>query len=196
MRRGELGGHRLNTLKVPFCYMFSPHLVPKPKDWPKHCDIVGNFFAPGEVTQDFDDVKLKEFLDGGERPVFVGFGSMVIAEPGKLANMIRAAAEETGTRVIIQSSWSKLAFDDSSSSTTTTSNLIYSLGNCPHDWLFARCCGVVHHGGAGTVAAGLRTGKPTFVCPFFGDQFFWGQVVFRAGVGPKPVPAVQLTKGR
>ena len=58
-------------------------------------------------------------------------------------------------------------------------NLIYSLGNCPHDWLFGHCRGVIHHGGAGTVAAGLRAGKPTFICPFFGDQFFWGQVVYR-----------------
>jgi hypothetical protein len=52
---------------------------------------------------------------------------------------------------------------------------------------------VIHHGGAGTVAAGLRAGKPTMVCPFFGDQFFWGQMVYQAKVGVLPVPVVQLT---
>ena len=71
----------------------------------------------------------------------------------------------------------------------TDNPLIFSLGNCPHDWLFPKCAAVVHHGGAGTVAAGLRASKPTLVCPFFGDQFFWGEVVFRSGVGPRPIPA-------
>ena len=52
---------------------------------------------------------------------------------------------------------------------------------------------VVHHGGAGTVAAGLRASKPTLVCPFFGDQFFWGEVISRAGVGPKPINSQDLS---
>jgi UDP:flavonoid glycosyltransferase YjiC (YdhE family) len=47
---------------------------------------------------------------------------------------------------------------------------------------------VVHHGGAGTTAAGLRYGKPTLVCPFFGDQFFWGEMVGRSGAGPAACP--------
>ncbi len=51
---------------------------------------------------------------------------------------------------------------------------------------------VIHHGGAGTVAAGLRFGKPTMVCPFFGDQHFWGEMVKRAKVGPPPVPIGEL----
>jgi len=57
LRRGELGGHRLNTLRVPFCYMFSPSLVPKPKDWPVYTDVVGNFFAAGSST--FEDKELQ-----------------------------------------------------------------------------------------------------------------------------------------
>ena len=52
---------------------------------------------------------------------------------------------------------------------------------------------VVHHGGAGTAAAGLAAGKPTIVIPFFGDQFFWGEPVERAGAGPKPIPYKTLT---
>ncbi|KAK3255288.1 hypothetical protein CYMTET_35522 [Cymbomonas tetramitiformis] len=55
---------------------------------------------------------------------------------------------------------------------------------------------VVHHGGAGTVAAGLRFGKPTMVCPFFGDQFFWGDQVYKAKVGPPPCPIENLTTAK
>ena len=55
---------------------------------------------------------------------------------------------------------------------------------------------VVHHGGAGTTAAGLRAGVPSLVIPFFGDQPFWGQRVAELGVGPKPIPRKELTSKR
>lgn len=47
---------------------------------------------------------------------------------------------------------------------------VFALGNVPHDWLFEHVSAVVHHGGAGTTAIGLRCGKPTVIVPFFGDQ--------------------------
>jgi UDP:flavonoid glycosyltransferase YjiC (YdhE family) len=117
---------------------------------------------------------------------------MVIAEPEKLASCIAEAAKRTNTRVLIQSSWSKLAV--SAEGEGGGKRLVYCLGNCPHDWLFPQMAAVVHHGGAGTVAAGLRAGKPTLVCPFFGDQFFWGEVTHRAGVGPPPIPAPEVSE--
>jgi len=67
------------------------------------------------------------------------------------------------------------------------------IGNCPHDWLFKHVSCVVHHGGAGTSAAGIYAGKPTVVVPFFGDQPFWGAMIARAGAGPEPVPYKDLT---
>jgi UDP:flavonoid glycosyltransferase YjiC (YdhE family) len=67
------------------------------------------------------------------------------------------------------------------------------LGNCPHDWLFQHVSCVVHHGGAGTTAAGIALGRPTVIVPFFGDQPFWGAMVARAGAGPSPIPYKDLT---
>jgi sterol 3beta-glucosyltransferase len=52
---------------------------------------------------------------------------------------------------------------------------------------------VVHHGGSGTTAAGLRAGKPTLVCPVLGDQPFWGRRVHELGVGPRPLPLRRAT---
>jgi sterol 3beta-glucosyltransferase len=63
----------------------------------------------------------------------------------------------------------------------------------PHSWLFPRVSAVIHHGGASTVAAGLRAGVPSIVIPFFGDQPFWGQRVADLGVGTKPIPRKKLT---
>jgi len=69
------------------------------------------------------------------------------------------------------------------------------LGNIPHDWLFdqERVSAVVHHGGAGTTAIGLAKGRPTVVVPFFGDQAFWGNMIWKAGAGPKPIPRKELS---
>jgi UDP:flavonoid glycosyltransferase YjiC (YdhE family) len=55
---------------------------------------------------------------------------------------------------------------------------------------------VVHHGGAGTTAAGLRAGTPTVVVPYYLDQSFWGRRVRDLGVGPDPVPRNRLTVER
>uniref|UniRef100_A0A2C9VF44 Uncharacterized protein n=1 Tax=Manihot esculenta TaxID=3983 RepID=A0A2C9VF44_MANES len=70
---------------------------------------------------------------------------------------------------------------------------VYLLDNCPHDWLFSRCKAVVHHGGAGTTAAGLKAACPTTIVPFFGDQPFWGEQVHARGVGPAPIPAEEFS---
>jgi sterol 3beta-glucosyltransferase len=63
----------------------------------------------------------------------------------------------------------------------------------PHAWLFPRTVGVVHHGGAGTTAAGLLAARPTLVCPVLGDQGFWAQRVRDLGVGPAPLPVGRLS---
>ena len=68
------------------------------------------------------------------------------------------------------------------------------IDSAPHDWLFPKMAAVVHHGGAGTTAEGLRAGKSTLICPTsMNDQAFWGRRVFELGVGPKPIPQNKLT---
>lgn len=67
------------------------------------------------------------------------------------------------------------------------------LENTPHDWLFPRVSAVIHHGGAGTTAIGLKCGKPTMIVPFFGDQPFWGSMVAKAGAGAEAVPYKNLS---
>ena len=52
---------------------------------------------------------------------------------------------------------------------------------------------IIHHGGAGTTAAALRSGKPTVICPFFGDQPFWARRVAQLGVSPPPLRRKALT---
>ncbi|MCB9126030.1 MAG: hypothetical protein H6643_16160 [Caldilineaceae bacterium] len=70
------------------------------------------------------------------------------------------------------------------------------LDAAPHSWLFPRMAAVVHHGGAGTTAEGLRAGVPAVVVPFLFDQPFWGARIEALGVGPAPIPRKKLTAAR
>jgi UDP:flavonoid glycosyltransferase YjiC (YdhE family) len=73
---------------------------------------------------------------------------------------------------------------------------VFKIDTIPHDWLFPQMAAVVHHGGAGTTAAGLRAGIPSVIIPFFAEQPFWGRRIAELGVGPKPIPRKRLSQER
>ncbi|KAF1314254.1 Sterol 3-beta-glucosyltransferase, partial [Globisporangium splendens] len=188
IRKGDGGRDMLLDLAIPHAFMWSPALVPKPTDWGKIYDVIGTVTLKEAGPKYTPTPELEAFLGNDGGPIFVGFGSMVIEDPKKTTSMITEAAKlANNARVLIQSSWSDMA-----AGLDMTENIMF-LGNCPHDWLMPRVSAVVHHGGAGTTAAGLLAGKPTFIIPFFGDQPFWGRAVMTAGVGVEPCPIAELT---
>jgi UDP:flavonoid glycosyltransferase YjiC (YdhE family) len=127
-------------------------------------------------------------LDAGEPPVYIGFGSIVVDDPNAMTRMIFDAIRISGVRALVSKGWGGLGADE-----LGVPEGVFMLGNVPHDWLFQRVSCVVHHGGAGTTAAGIKAGKPTVVVPFFGDQPFWGAMIAKAKAGPDPVPYKSLT---
>ena len=164
LRSGEAASSLLNDNKVPISHMWSPSFVPKCTDWPDHVDVVGEFRPTSESTSVYTPAPvLEKFLAEGERPLYIGFGSMVIEDATQLVRLIKEAATRSGCRVLLQSGWTKYAADYE-----ILCPGVMVVGAMPHDWLFERVAGVVHHGGAGTTSAGLRAGNPTFICPFFG----------------------------
>ncbi len=198
--------------KIPFSAMWSPSLLPRPSDWPEQCRVVGTckynpeksnsncqglqVFNPIEAG--FGDVI--QWLNAGPKPIIIGFGSMIIDNTEKLANMIMLAAARAKCRILVQSGWSKIDVTSSPkgediSDCNIRGPLCFNIGSCPHDWILPLCSATVHHGGAGTTATGLEHGLPTFICPFFADQFLWADKVYDAGVGPKYCPAKTLDVG-
>ncbi len=176
---------QLYRLKVPYTYLWSPGLVPKPKDWGPEIDIAGFVFL--DLASSFKPPEdLVKFLDDGEPPIYIGFGSIVVDDPDKFTKMIFEAVKKAGVRALVSKGWGGLGDDN-------TPDNVYMLENTPHDWLFPKVKAVVHHGGAGTTAIGLKCGKPTMVVPFFGDQQFWGAMIGESGAGAKPVPYKELT---
>lgn len=176
---------QLYRLRVPYTYLWSPGLVPKPADWGAEIDIAGFVFL--DLASNFKPPdSLTKFLNDGEPPIYIGFGSIVVDDPDKFTKMIYEAVEMAGVRALISKGWGGFGGDDGPES-------VYMLENTPHDWLFPKVKAVVHHGGAGTTAIGLKCGKPTLVVPFFGDQFFWGNMIGKAGAGAMPIPYKELT---
>ncbi|GIZ46193.1 hypothetical protein CKM354_000932900 [Cercospora kikuchii] len=167
-----------SNLSIPFTYCWSPALMAKPDDWPAHIDVSGFFFrdAPDYIPSD----GLRAFIEAGPPPVYIGFGSIVLDNAAAMSFLILEAVEECGYRAIISRGWSRLD--------GPAGKDVFWLENCPHEWLFQHVSAVVHHGGAGTTACGLRNARPTVIVPFFGDQPFWGDMVATAGAGPKPIP--------
>ena len=172
---------------VPVLHAISPHVVPPPPDWPETATMTGYWFLDARDQALSPD--LDAFLDAGDPPVYVGFGSMPSRHPERLAAVVVEALGRAGVRGVLASGWGGLAPGD----LPPTVHLIES---APHDALLPRVAAVVHHGGAGTTAAGLRAGRPTVVCPFFGDQPFWGSRVEALGVGPPPLPRKRLRADR
>ncbi|TVY73273.1 Sterol 3-beta-glucosyltransferase UGT80B1 [Lachnellula suecica] len=176
---------QLYRLKVPFTYLWSPGLIPKPSDWGPEIDIAGFVFL--DLASSFKPPEeLVKFLDAGEPPVYIGFGSIVVDDPDKFTKMIFEAVKKAGVRALVSKGWGGLGDDNMPDN-------VYMLENTPHDWLFPKVKAVVHHGGAGTTAIGLKCGKPTMIVPFFGDQQFWGSMIGKAGAGADPVPYKNLT---
>ncbi|GLI61885.1 hypothetical protein VaNZ11_004396, partial [Volvox africanus] len=130
------------------------------------------------------------------KPIYIGFGSVTLAEGRALALEIREAVAATGVRAVVSAGgWDCLGIaGGNGSSTGSVTSDILVVRDVPHTWLFPRCAAVIHHGGVGTTVAGLLAGCPTFVAPSFGDLFLWGELCGRAGVGPMPVPIYKLTR--
>ncbi|KAG2846254.1 hypothetical protein PC119_g18163 [Phytophthora cactorum] len=149
IRNGDLGSELLLDLNIPHAFMWSPKLVPKPADWGDLYDVIGTVTLKEAASVYSPSPELEAFLGDDGGPIFVGFGSMILANPLATTKMIIEAAKQANVRVLIQSSWSDMAGD-----IEIPSNVFF-LGNCPHDWLMPRVSAVVHHGGAGTTAAGL-----------------------------------------
>ncbi|KAJ9130911.1 UDP-Glycosyltransferase/glycogen phosphorylase [Pleurostoma richardsiae] len=177
----------LQRLRIPHTYCWSPALIPKPKDWGSYISISGFYFL--DMASHYTPAPdLQAFLNAGPPPIYIGFGSIVLDDPNTLTELIFAAVRKTGQRVLLSKGWGGMGADE-----LHIPDGVFMLDNVPHDWLFKHVSCVVHHGGAGTTAAGIAAGRPIVVVPFFGDQPFWGAMIARAGAGPNAIPHKRLT---
>jgi len=174
--------------EIPIVYGYSPAVLPKPSDWPASRQVTGYWFLEEEATFQ-PPADLVRFLEAGPPPVYIGFGSMVSTHAETLTREVARALEMAHQRAVVMTGWGALRH-------TTWPETVYETASLPHSWLFPRVAATVIHGGAGTVGASLRAGKPTIVIPFLADQGFWGDRVHALGVGPQPLRQERLTAER
>ncbi|THV41684.1 glycosyltransferase [Glycomyces buryatensis] len=156
--------------------------------WPETPELevvrTGTWILPDERPLAAD---LEAFLDAGEAPVFVGFGSMPIREPAEASRVVIESVRAQGRRAILAKGWVDMALTDAQDD-------CFSVGEVNHQTLFPRVAAVVHHGGAGTTATASRSGVPQVVVPQMADQPYWAERVTDLGIGVAhdgPIPTVE-----
>ncbi|OJZ68902.1 sterol 3-beta-glucosyltransferase [Mycobacterium paraffinicum] len=167
---------------------YSPLVAPRPTDWRPGLEVTGYWWPASSGVWEPSAV-LTDFLAAGPAPVFVGFGSIMTtpARAQQLSETIRCAAQRADVRVIVQAGWTNLHVAD---------DHMLTIGEAPHDWLFPRVAAVAHHCGAGTTAAGIRTGVPTIALPGYGDGPFWARRITELGICAATINQRKLTSER
>lgn len=171
-----LAGRRHPSVPLATLYAYSPHVVPKPPDWGDDVLVSGYWFLDSQDWRPGHE--LSAFLAAGDKPIYVGFGSMPGLDPHEMTAMVVEALGRTGKRGLLATGGGALAAD-------TMSAHVHMIATAPHDRVLPLVSAAIHHGGAGTTAASLRAGLPTTIVPFLGDQPFWGRRVEQLGVGPR-----------
>jgi sterol 3beta-glucosyltransferase len=175
---------------MPVLNGYSELLFSHADKWGKNIHTTGswlveteaNFIPPNDLVQ---------FIEKAEPPIYIGFGSMKDVDSFSVTlKIIAEALAITKQRAVVALGWSKLNYAEA------IPENIFLIESIPHSWLFPKMKMVVHHGGAGTTAAGLSAGKPTIVIPHNADQPAWGLRVYELGVGAKPIKKTKLTSGK
>jgi UDP:flavonoid glycosyltransferase YjiC (YdhE family) len=150
-----------------------PGLTAEWAKWDGQRPFVGTLTM--ELATDADD-EVASWIAAGTPPIFFGFGSIPVESPADAIAMIGAACAQLGERALIGAGWSDFSdvphFDH-----------VKVVGTMNYATIFPACRALVHHGGAGTTAAGLRAGVPALILWMADVQFMWGAALKRLKVG-------------
>jgi len=150
--------------------VFFPGLV---SEWGDRRPLIGSLTL--QLPTAVDD-EVTSWIAAGTAPIYFGFGSMPLDSPADAVRLISDVSAELGERALICAGFSD--FDS-----TGTAPHVKVVSSVNHAAVFPACRAVVHHGGAGTTAAGIRAGVPTLVLWVAAEQPLWGKQVARLGVG-------------
>lgn len=142
-------------------------------EWGERRPFVGALTM--QLRTDADD-DVESWSAAGRAPIYFSFGSTPVLSPAETVAMISAACAELGERALIYCG----AGDFDGIRHPAHVKLV---GTVNYATIFPACRAVVHHGGAGTTAAGLRAGKPTLILWDVADQPIWAAAVKRLKVG-------------
>lgn len=174
----------------PEICIFSPHIFPRPEDWPSTVQLSGYWVINPKEGETLS-MEIMQFLEEGEPPIYMGFGSMPIKHQMKILKGFEEALKATNQRGIFCGGWSEI--DDFQPEEPSKFLLIKE---APHELLLSKCKLAIHHGGAGTTGASCRAGIPTLIYSVIFDQPFWAFRMAQLGIGPiDPIPLKDFNVG-
>lgn len=162
-----------------------------PDDWPPYFFFRNFFFVP-RTPEESIDPRLKEFLKKcGEVPlVYLGLGSMPAPRPQELMDLANEIVSQLKVKAIVCAGWTNV------STSQGLEDEILVLKSVPHDVLLPKCRVILHHAGAGTCAAALRSGVPSVCLPVMLDQFYNSRQLMKLGVAPASIPFQSVASQR
>lgn len=182
-RKSGLYTFSLNGQVIPIIYPISKALFPEVTSWEGRVLTPGFFFLDSQ-TEHLDST-LTAFLNSGPAPIIISFSSMPLKAPEQFKNHLQEALHATHQRGILLSGNSGIHFDENEH--------LLTINAAPHSLLFTHGKGIVHHGGVGTMAAAIKSGKPQLIIPFSVDQPFWANRLYQQGYALKPLKETQVT---
>jgi UDP:flavonoid glycosyltransferase YjiC (YdhE family) len=195
LRRGVNAGrarHGLTPVRDMVTYLFERShymagvddaVLPLSPEWRARIPPVG--FLLLDASDAALEPDLESWLDAGEPPVYVGFGSMTGRGPERMKRIVVDAIGSLGRRALVSRGWANLG--------EGVPEGWRVIGEVPHEKLFPRMACVIHHGGSGTTASALRAGVPQVLVPLILDQYHHAQVLYEQGLTPRPVPMEKIT---
>lgn len=170
-------------------YGISDAFLDCPSDYPKDHYYTGFWFDANASFGKLSEA-VSTFCESKKKTIVITFGSMPYQSKYEINEFVKAIRETVDVRVLIVRGWGLKdaeieIFDD-----------VMAVNKAPYGELFEKVDAVIHHGGAGTTALVLKSGKPQMICPVLhpvGDQYFWGKQTVKKGVGVKPITLKKLT---
>lgn len=150
-----------------------PGLAAEWTKWGDRRPFIGALTMPSPTDC---DEEVMSWIAAGPPPMFFGFGSMPVESSADTLAMIAEACAEVGERALICSGWSDFSETHHYQHVKVVPAMNFAA-------IFPFCRAVVHHGGAGTTATGLRAGIPTLILSMDVNQTLWGSRVKRLKVG-------------
>ncbi|HHW76544.1 MAG TPA: glycosyltransferase family 1 protein [Xanthomonadaceae bacterium] len=178
------GWRRSHTDGVPILFGISPAILPFPQGWPATHSLTGFWLAEPDLAWE-PSSPLQNFLQHDQPVVFLGFGSHIVSA-ALIRDVVIPAARRCRLRVVMN----RVAGLDFVPGQDTD---ILAVDFVPYRWIFERVALVVHHCGVGTVAEALRAAVPMVLVPFSGEQRFWAERLWDAGVAGIPLNPQALT---
>lgn len=189
-RRTRAGWLLARLREMPVIVGTSRYVVPPAPDQP-NVTITGYWPPFGARLDPHEGERIETAIARAHedsRPVaYLGFGSMTTRDPAGTARLLIGAAADAGVHPIVSNGWAGV------SAHLTGRDDVTLVDHVPHDWLFARCDAVVHHGGAGTTGSAVRSGTPQVVVAHMGDQPFWATRAYLLGIAAEPLRRSRVT---